>query len=104
MDDVFRGCFAQRASWLRRIAGWTTASVQDSRYAPTAVDRQRTFRGMAVRKDCRHYSTRSISDGEVVQRCRLGAAEETPFSCPDDCLFFEARPLDGGWSVGIAGT
>jgi len=59
---------------------------------------------MGVRKDCRHYSTRSVTAAEVVQRCRLDVAEDAPFACPEDCLFFEPRPLDGGWSLGIAGT
>lgn len=53
---------------------------------------------MTVRKDCRHYSTRSMPSGDVVQRCRVGAAEVAPFACPDDCLFFESRSItDAGW-------
>lgn len=53
---------------------------------------------MGVRSDCRHYSRRTLQPDEVVQRCRLKMAEDAPFSCPDDCLFFEARPvIDGGW-------
>jgi len=53
---------------------------------------------MAVRKDCRHYSTRTTPSGDMVQRCRLGAAAEAPFACPDDCLFFEPRSLsNAGW-------
>ncbi len=53
---------------------------------------------MTVREDCRHYSTRSTPDGDVLQRCRLGMAVEIPFSCPDDCVFFEPRAItDAGW-------
>ena len=53
---------------------------------------------MAVRKDCRHYSTRSTSTGDVVQRCRVEAAEIAPFACPEHCLFFESRSItDAGW-------
>ena len=53
---------------------------------------------MTVRTACRHYSTRTIPTGEVVQRCRMGMAEATPFACPDDCIFFEARSItDAGW-------
>ena len=53
---------------------------------------------MAVRQDCRHYSTRTTSSDEVVQRCRVDANETTPFACPDGCLFFEERPIaDPGW-------
>jgi hypothetical protein len=60
---------------------------------------------MAVRHDCRHYSRRTISADEVVQRCRLGAAAEAPFDCPEDCVFFEQRPvIDGGWSFGASDT
>ena len=54
---------------------------------------------MAVRDDCRHYSTRTLPNGEHVERCRLDAAQQVPFACPDDCLFFEPRPLsDAGWT------
>lgn len=53
---------------------------------------------MPVRKDCRHYSTRTMPSGEVVQRCRMGMAEAAPFGCPDDCIFFEPRAItDAGW-------
>lgn len=58
---------------------------------------------MAVREDCRHYSTRTTPDG-VVQRCRLGAAEEMPFACPEGCVFFESRAIaDAGWQITEAG-
>jgi hypothetical protein len=53
---------------------------------------------MAVREDCRHYSLRTTATGDAIQRCRLGAAEEMPFACPEDCLFFEPRAItDTGW-------
>ena len=53
---------------------------------------------MGVRKDCRHYSTRSTNAGDLVQRCRVDAAEQTPFACPEDCLFFESRSVsNAGW-------
>jgi hypothetical protein len=54
---------------------------------------------MTVRDDCRHYVGRTITSGEVVRRCRVGAAVEAPFACPDGCLFFEPRALTGaGWA------
>jgi hypothetical protein len=54
---------------------------------------------MGVRQDCRHYLHRSTPAGEAVQRCRISAAEENPFACPDGCLFFETRSLSGaGWA------
>ncbi|MGY6502009.1 MAG: hypothetical protein ACXIVQ_14090 [Acidimicrobiales bacterium] len=51
---------------------------------------------MAVREDCRHYSTRTTAGDEVVQRCRVDANEEAPFACPEHCLFFEPRSITGG--------
>jgi hypothetical protein len=52
-----------------------------------------------VRVDCRHYSTRTVPGGEVVQRCRVDANEKAPFACPDHCIFFESRSIqDAGWS------
>ena len=55
---------------------------------------------MAVRTDCRHYSSRTVTSGEVVQRCRVDAAEPMPFACPEGCLFFEPRSItDAGWSL-----
>jgi len=54
---------------------------------------------MAVRTDCRHYSTRSTPGGDLVQRCRVQANETAPFACPDGCVFFEPRPIaDAGWA------
>ncbi len=53
---------------------------------------------MGVRTDCRHYSTRTLPSGEVVERCRVDANDTFPFACPDGCLFFEARAVsDAGW-------
>jgi hypothetical protein len=53
---------------------------------------------MGVRKDCRHYSTRSTPGGETVQRCRVHANDTAPFACPDHCLFFEPRSIsNAGW-------
>jgi hypothetical protein len=53
---------------------------------------------VGVREDCRHYSTRTVASGEVVQRCRVDANETAPFACPEDCIFFEARSIaDAGW-------
>ena len=56
---------------------------------------------VGVREDCRHYIQRTTHGGEVLRRCRLGAAEERPFACPDGCLFFENRVLStAGWAKG----
>ena len=60
---------------------------------------------MSVSEDCRHYSTRTVSAGEVIQRCRLGVNGEAPFSCPEGCLFFEDKPITPyGWSGGTPGS
>jgi hypothetical protein len=54
---------------------------------------------VAVRPDCRHYSTRTLPTGEVVERCRVDANEEVPFACPEGCIFFEPRAVsDAGWT------
>jgi len=54
--------------------------------------------GVAVRPDCRHYSTRTLPTSEVVERCRVDANEKVPFACPEGCLFFEPRAVsDAGW-------
>lgn len=58
---------------------------------------------MTVRVDCRHYSTRSVSSAEVVQRCRLDAADSAPFACPDGCVFFEERPVGGAYQFPRSG-
>jgi hypothetical protein len=56
---------------------------------------------MSVREDCRHYLGRTTASGEVVQRCRVGVNEESPFACPEECLFFEGRSVsDAGWTQG----
>jgi len=51
---------------------------------------------MAVRTECRHYSTRTVTTDEVIQRCRVDAADPMPFACPVHCLFYEDRPVGLG--------
>jgi hypothetical protein len=54
---------------------------------------------MSVRTDCRHYLLRTTASGEALQRCRLAANEESPFDCPEGCLFYEPRSVMGaGWA------
>src|ERR1700678_4198572 len=54
---------------------------------------------VGVREDCRHYLQRTTTGGEVLRRCRLGGSEESPFACPEGCLFFEGRVLStAGWA------
>ena len=79
-DPVFPQCFGQRESPLRGVG---------PAYDPD----------MGIRVDCRHYSSRTVANDELVQRCRVDAAEKAPFACPEDCLFFEPRSItDAGWS------
>jgi hypothetical protein len=51
---------------------------------------------VGVRVDCRHYSTRSVTAVEVVERCRVDMNEPMPFACPEHCLFVEPRKLTLG--------
>jgi hypothetical protein len=56
---------------------------------------------MGAREDCRHYSSRTVGVGEIVQRCKVDAASVTPFACPADCIFFEPRKIiDPSWQRG----
>ena len=55
---------------------------------------------MAVRDDCRHYSTRSLATGDRVEKYRLSVNDDPPFACPEGCLFFEPRAgMSVGWTV-----
>ena len=53
-----------------------------------------------MRTECRHYESRTYNNGEVVRKCRVDAAPEAPWRCPDDCVLFELRMIDVGWQVG----
>jgi hypothetical protein len=54
---------------------------------------------MGIREDCRHYLHRSTPSGDALQRCRLSVNSESPFACPEGCLFFEERVVAGaGWT------
>jgi hypothetical protein len=56
---------------------------------------------MAVKDDCRHYVMRTVRNGELLERCSLGASETIPFGCPEGCLFYEPRNTSSaGWQVG----
>lgn len=55
---------------------------------------------MAMRTECRHCESRTYQSGEVVRKCRLDAAPEAPWRCPEDCSFFELRRFDAGWNYG----
>jgi hypothetical protein len=72
-------------------ADWSVAGAE-------GLPAGRELTTMAVREDCRHYSSRSLPDGDLRRRCRLDANEEAPFACPEGCVFFEPRAVsDAGW-------
>ena len=55
---------------------------------------------MAVRADCRHYSSRTIATGDRLEFCRIDMNEDSPFACPEGCVFFEPRAgMSAGWTV-----
>jgi len=61
--------------------------------------------GVGMRTDCRHYHRRTSASGEVVEGCRLNAAPDAPYSCPEHCSFFEqVRVSRAGWTVGSLGA
>jgi hypothetical protein len=59
---------------------------------------------MSMRRDCRHYDSRTYASGEIVRKCRLDLAPEAPWRCPEDCPSFSRRMIDAGWQVGSLGA
>jgi hypothetical protein len=55
---------------------------------------------MPMREECKHFQSRTYSDGEVARFCVLDLAPEAPWRCPDDCPRYERRLADAGWSRG----
>jgi hypothetical protein len=55
---------------------------------------------MAMREDCRHYESRTYASGEVVRMCRIDLAPEAPWRCPENCVGYERRGFDAGWTIG----
>ena len=53
-----------------------------------------------MRRDCRHYQSRTYGDAETVRKCALDLAPEAPWRCPDNCPGFEPRLADVAWSHG----
>jgi hypothetical protein len=58
---------------------------------------------MPMRKDCRHYESRTYKSGEIVRKCGLDLAPEAPWRCPDECSGFQPRRYDAGWQYGSLG-
>lgn len=55
---------------------------------------------MAMREECKHFQSRTYASGDVARFCVLGNAPDQPWSCPDDCVTYERRFADVGWSHG----
>jgi hypothetical protein len=55
---------------------------------------------MGMREECKHFQSRTYKTGDVARFCSLGNAPDQPFSCPADCVTFEPRLADVGWSHG----
>jgi hypothetical protein len=55
---------------------------------------------MGMREECKHFQSRTYQSGDVARFCSLGNAPDQPFSCPADCITYEPRFADVGWSHG----
>jgi hypothetical protein len=55
---------------------------------------------MAMRVDCKHFESRTYSNGEAVRSCNLDLAPEAPWRCPASCPKFEVRLADVDWKYG----
>ena len=55
---------------------------------------------MGMREECKHFQSRTYASGEVARFCVLGNAPDQPWSCPENCLTYERRLADVGWSHG----
>lgn len=53
-----------------------------------------------MREECKHFQSRTYSDGEVARFCELDLAPEAPWRCPADCPKYERRLADAGWEHG----
>lgn len=55
---------------------------------------------MPMREECKHFQSRTYSNGEVARFCVLDLAPEAPWRCPDNCPRYERRLADAGWIHG----
>lgn len=55
---------------------------------------------MPMRTECKHFESRSYSNGDAMRRCRLDLAPDAPWRCPDNCAKFDHRAVDIGWAHG----
>ncbi len=57
-----------------------------------------------MREECKHFQSRTYSNGEVARMCELDLAPEAPWRCPTDCPSFERRLADVNWAHGTLVT
>ena len=55
---------------------------------------------MGMREECKHFQSRTYASGEAARFCVLGNAPDQPWSCPENCVTYERRLADVGWSHG----
>lgn len=55
---------------------------------------------MPMREECRHFQSRTYSDGESARFCVLDLAPDAPWRCPDNCPSYERRLADAAWTHG----
>ena len=55
---------------------------------------------MSMRTECKHFESRTYSNGDAMRRCRLDLAPDAPWRCPDACEKFDHRAVDIGWAHG----
>jgi len=53
-----------------------------------------------MREECKHFQSRTYTNGEVARMCELDLAPEAPWRCPDECPAFERRLADVNWVHG----
>jgi len=56
---------------------------------------------MPMRRDCKHFESRTYRNGETVRKCDIDLAPEAPWRCPEPCAGYERR-MDAGWTYGTA--
>ena len=55
---------------------------------------------MPMRTECKHFESRTYSNGDTVRKCKLDLAPDAPWRCPENCVKYERRMADVGWAHG----
>lgn len=64
----------------------------------------RTLGAVPMRRECKHFESRTYPNGEAVRKCHLDLAPDAPWRCPEDCPRFERRLADRSWTHGTLVT